>query len=442
MTTTQPPAWHLIEQSVIGASHIRSGLPNQDAISFEPASGVGPPLIVALSDGHGSSKSFRSHLGSDFAVKGAVALLQELLDVLAHDPKSLSAVKRTAEERLPKEVVRRWQMAVDAHLEAHPFTEEELARVMRDRGEKACRDVGAHPHLAYGATLLAAVATENFLLFLQLGDGDILLVADTGEVTHALTRDTRLIGNETTSLCMDRAWREVRLHFHACHGELPALILLATDGYANSFVDAKAFLKVGSDLLEILQSEGVSFVTENLGTWLEEASAEGSGDDITLGILYRSDVLVPQAAQSLSEEVAPEVPISPACTQRADEAAPRAEVPEEGLGSGEPEGLAQKIVARIKHDGPRELTKQGRITDILEDDASRRRSRQSREPDAPQSECVSVQCTDVTVQCADVTVQCTDVTVQCTDVTVQCTDVSVQCTDVLNQRDAGSGEER
>jgi serine/threonine protein phosphatase PrpC len=391
MTTTQPPTWHLIEQSVIGASHVRAGLPNQDAISFEPESGVGPPLIVALSDGHGSSKSFRSHLGSDFAAKGAVELLQELLDVLAHDPKSLSAVKRTAEERLPKELVRRWQVAVDAHFEAHPFTEDELARLARDRGDKACRDVSAHPQLAYGATLLATVATEDFLLFLQLGDGDILLVSDTGEVTHALTRDARLIGNETTSLCMDRAWREVRLHFHACHGELPALILLATDGYANSFVDAKAFLKVGSDLLEILQAEGVSFVTENLATWLEEASAEGSGDDITLGVLYRSDALAPRGAQALSEEGAPEDPLPTACEQSAGEAAPQAGASDEEpgacepSGSGEPEGLAQRIVARIKHDGPRELTKQGRITDILEDDARRSRSKQSREPDAPQS---------------------------------------------------------
>jgi hypothetical protein len=34
----------------------------------------------------------------------------------------------------------------------------------------------------------------------------------------------------------------------------PALILLATDGYANSFPDEAGFLKVGSDLLGMIRS--------------------------------------------------------------------------------------------------------------------------------------------------------------------------------------------
>ncbi len=289
MTTRHPSQWHLIGQSVRGASHVRSGLPNQDAILWGPESGIGPPLIVALSDGHGSSKSFRSHLGSALAVESIVELLREFVDLLEQGSKSLTAIKRTAEERLPQELVRRWQTAVDSHLLAHPFTPEELACLARDRGEQASDEVLEHPRLAYGATLLTVLATDAFLLFLQLGDGDILLVAETGEVTRPLTRDPRLIANETTSLCTERAWQEVRLCFRARHGDPPALIIIATDGYANSFINEDAFLKVGSDLLEILQTEGVVWVEENLPSWLEEASAMGSGDDITLGILLRVD---------------------------------------------------------------------------------------------------------------------------------------------------------
>ena len=62
-------AWRAIGRSVRGASHVRSSLPNQDAIAWFPDSGKGPPLIVAVSDGHGSPRNFRSDVGSKIAVE-------------------------------------------------------------------------------------------------------------------------------------------------------------------------------------------------------------------------------------------------------------------------------------------------------------------------------------------------------------------------------------
>ena len=59
------------------------------------------------------------------------------------------------------------------------------------------------------------------------------------------------------------------------------LVLLATDGYANSFREDRGFLKVGTDLLGMLRSDGLDHVKANLGDWLRETSEGGSGDDIT-----------------------------------------------------------------------------------------------------------------------------------------------------------------
>ena len=78
---------------------------------------------------------------------------------------------------------------------------------------------------------------------------------------------------------------------------MPELILLATDGYANSFREDAGFLKVGSDLLGIIRTDGLDKVNENLETWLTETSKAGSGDDITLGILCRMDT----AREGISE---------------------------------------------------------------------------------------------------------------------------------------------
>jgi hypothetical protein len=282
--------WRAIGQSVRGAAHLRTGLPNQDAIRWLPASGVGPPLILAVSDGHGSAKYFRSHIGSEQAVEAVAWMIQDLLDGQP-DPANLSAIKRTAEDRLPREIVRRWEEAVAEHVKQSPLTPDELGTLEQQKGVVARQAVADNPSLAYGATVLAVLVAETFILYLQLGDGDILTVDKDGQVSRPLERDARLLANQTTSLCSTDAWRDVQVRFQALVDPPPVLILLATDGYANSFVNEAAFLQVGTDILEMIRADGLEAVRGSLETWLSEASQAGSGDDITLGILCRADVL-------------------------------------------------------------------------------------------------------------------------------------------------------
>ncbi len=292
--------WRAVGQSVRGAAHLRTGLPNQDAIRWLPASGAGPPLILAISDGHGSAKYFRSHIGSEKAVETAAWMIQDLLDGQP-DPANLSAIKRTAEDRLPQQITRRWNQAVAEHLKQSPLTADELG-MLEGRDSVAARQaVADNPSLAYGATILAVLVAETFVLYLQLGDGDILVVAEDGRVSRPLERDARLFANQTTSLCSTDAWRDVQVRFQALVDPPPALILLATDGYANSFVNEAAFLQVGTDILELIRTEGLETVQENLAAWLAEASEAGSGDDITLGILCRADI--PSSSQAETGEL-------------------------------------------------------------------------------------------------------------------------------------------
>ncbi len=82
--------------------------------------------------------------------------------------------------------------------------EEEFARLVEKDGARARVLVEANPYLAYGATLLAVALTSSFALYMQLGDGEILIVSDAGEVTQPLLKDERLLANETTSLCLEK----------------------------------------------------------------------------------------------------------------------------------------------------------------------------------------------------------------------------------------------
>ena len=71
----------------------------------------------------------------------------------------------------------------------------------------------------------------------------------------------------------------------AADDDAPALVLASTDGYVNSFADDAGFLKVGSDLLAMIRSEGLDQVGIQLEGWLGEVSELGSGDDVSLGLL-------------------------------------------------------------------------------------------------------------------------------------------------------------
>ena len=102
-----------------------------------------------------------------------------------------------------------------------------------------------------------------------------------------LAGDRRLFANETTSLAGKQAWRDFRVAFQALSGPPPALVLLTTDGYPNSFRDDQGFLQVGADLVQLIRADGLDAVRANLDTWLSEASAAGSGDDITVALIWR-----------------------------------------------------------------------------------------------------------------------------------------------------------
>jgi hypothetical protein len=252
--------WRIVGRSVAGASHQRRNLPNQDALGWWPEPGDGPLGVLAVADGHGSWYSPRSDVGARLAVATAVAVLRDFVECPPAHPG----------EELPAEIVRRWQAAV-----------------LADAGQRPLPEEFPDSLLAYGSTLLVAAAVRESLLLLQVGDGDILVAAEDGRVSRPLPGDPRLIANATTSLCALDAAADFRTARLSLREASPALILVSTDGYANSFREDAGFRQVGSDLLALIRAEGLAAVEANLEAWLKEASEQGSGDDVTLGLLYR-----------------------------------------------------------------------------------------------------------------------------------------------------------
>jgi hypothetical protein len=277
-------SWKVAHACVRGSSHQRWGLPNQDAAQCTVTPGAqGTVAVAVVSDGHGSPRSFRSQIGSSLAVSTVAGTLQGFLRESVASNGKVPFVPEQIHE-LERKIVSGWLAAVHSDLERNPFTQAELETLEKEDGMEGRAAVESSPELAYGATLLAAGATDKVLLYLQLGEGEILSVSATGTTTRPLPPDDRLIANETTSLCQPEAWKDFRSSW-VTKPALPSLVLLSTDGYANSFRSDEDFLKTGQDYLEIIRQQGIASLAEELPAILTEATQQGSGDDITLAIL-------------------------------------------------------------------------------------------------------------------------------------------------------------
>ena len=275
--------WRVLGASVRGANHARTSRPNQDAIAWRVPSADEPGLVVAVADGHGAPRYLRSHRGAKLAVQLAVELASEFCALHAN-PANLAALGDLATEQLPRTLVRKWQDAARQELLEKPFTAEEEEAWQRHLGP---RKSPVDPLRAYGATILTALLAPQYAFFLQLGDGDILIVDADGDVSQPpLPADPRLVANQTTSLCSPNAWKDVRVYFQPLLGRMPALIMLATDGYKNSFADEDGFHAAAVDILAAIRKHGPDHTQNRLSHWLHGTSAAGSGDDISVALAY------------------------------------------------------------------------------------------------------------------------------------------------------------
>ncbi len=268
------PDWKIAGASVRGAAHVRSGLPNQDAVDYLPKTGAGVRIVAAVSDGHGSAPHFRSATGAKLATLGVTDILSWHLDAQEEDE---------AEGALAGEIVAHWRASVLADIEANPFEEADI------------QIATCSAHTAYGATLIAAATNENVAILLQIGDGDLLLGYADGSIERPLPDDGGLQGEETYSLCQENAGQYFRLAtlWNQDDHRWPDFILLATDGVSKSFRDDASFEDAARHLRS-LAHENWEETIEALPGWLEEVSGNGSGDDSTTCIAIRPGNDIPR----------------------------------------------------------------------------------------------------------------------------------------------------
>lgn len=311
------PGWYVWGVTVMGASHQRAGTKNQDAIGWKTQEKDCPDgYILAVADGHGSPRSPRSADGSRFAVQVLLELAHDYIKEVKEGitlVNPFSLVKQQVEQKLPQDLIRLWQERVEQDLSQ--LTVKSQSTSLEDGLEQNSPQAN---YLLYGSTILGVMLTSHYVVYIQLGDGDILTVSERGEVSRPFLRDPRLLANQTTSLATTSLTlntlsgspsyaSDVYIKFEFFQNDPPALILVSTDGYSNSYRDNKAFEQIGPDYLKLLKAVGLAAIKENLEGWLNETSQTGSGDDITLGLMIRADILPASEGEATAIMIANEV---------------------------------------------------------------------------------------------------------------------------------------
>lgn len=273
--------YELFCNSVRGSSHIRKGTPCED---FGIKIDCGEFKIFAVADGHGDPNCLRSNIGSKYICQIASEELEDFAltikeqaweEKLFDKHEAMQLV-----ERLILSIVGKWANAVGEELEQNPLSEEEIQKAPAYAKEYI---KGIRTERMYGTTLIAGLQTERYLLLLQQGDGRCDVFDSEGNVSQPIPWDDRCVGTATTSLCDNDAAQSCRYHIIDLQKNPVVACIAGTDGVEDSFPTSMekthAFYR---DLLRYACDNGVKALEEYLVDELNDLSANGSADDVTV----------------------------------------------------------------------------------------------------------------------------------------------------------------
>ena len=262
--------WIAKGSCIRGAAHIANNMPCQDAIMLNSGKEY---IIACVADGHGSSLSKYSDDGSKIATE----VVNNYITAVMSETDDMYEYLRTNKElHIPKKVDAIWK--------------EEILKFHKEKNREECDKQDCYK--MYGTTLLTIFVTERFIFAMQIGDGSILYADQQGN-TDYLIQIEKLLGTETHSLCLKDSWKYFKSVLikiseeELKHMDVPKILILSTDGYENSFESESDFLAVGADYLNIIKQNGIDKVDANLENWLKNTSEDGSGDDISVVLIYR-----------------------------------------------------------------------------------------------------------------------------------------------------------
>ena len=264
--------WRIAAASAAGSSHVRDGIPNQDAVDCRLVEiGGGQVVVAAVADGAGSAP--RSEEGSQIAVKTAVA---SIVDGVNKRP--AAAFRKHLATSLVRGAIKRAKNAVVRYGKTHRVPAKELA-----------------------CTLIVAVASERLVTAAQVGDGAVIVFdTESGASQTLCAAHSGEYANETIFITSRTRPHLVASVGHASGYDYDALGLI-TDGLQNLALrmpEREAFPGFWTPMLkDLAQTGNPESVPGRLHTFISNERVQSrTSDDVTIAIACQ-DSREPKEAQ-------------------------------------------------------------------------------------------------------------------------------------------------
>ena len=278
------PVWTIgawqpgIGDSSIGFQHQSEGLPNQDAYCLEQYDSISATLCV-IADGHSGESALRSQVGSRLAVESFRRVVEKDVIPIFRSGNVDAGQLEELWTKVEKRVEKLWIEECLKHLLENPFSENEN-KIRLGQIELVKRPVSA-----YSTTLSGALLTQDFGLFLHLGDAELIL-ANTDGVTESVSRSS-VVPEESLGSANRLPFISRVLTGQDWHSK--QLVFLATDGVGDAFSNKEAVHEHVVDYLNKWRDKGspkkLSILTRD--HCLRFSGEGGSGGDATLLIVKR-----------------------------------------------------------------------------------------------------------------------------------------------------------
>ncbi|MDA9265073.1 protein phosphatase 2C domain-containing protein, partial [Planctomycetota bacterium] len=278
------PVWTIgawqpgIGDSSIGFQHQSEGLPNQDAYCLEQYDSISATLCV-IADGHSGESALRSQVGSRLAVESFRRVVEKDVIPIFRSGNVDAGQLEELWTKVEKRVEKLWIEECLKHLLENPFSEKEN-KIRLGQIELVKRPVSA-----YSTTLSGALLTQDFGLFLHLGDAELIL-ANTDGVTESVSRSS-VVPEESLGSANHLPFISRVLTGQDWHSK--QLVFLATDGVGDAFSNKEAVHEHVVDYLNKWRDKGspkkLSILTRD--HCLRFSGEGGSGGDATLLIVKR-----------------------------------------------------------------------------------------------------------------------------------------------------------
>ena len=226
-------------------------------------------LALAVADGHGGERYDQSHVGSALAVGLALAYCGQILPRFRRGELDNAWLQN----ELPRRLAQQWKRLVLSRRDAVSGAQPEPDFVAR-----------------HGSTLLGALIASEGVLVFQIGDGDAVIVTDQNELLRPVPERRPLLGTETESLSQPDAGAVFRVAMLPIPTGRIQLVMLATDGIANSFTEPTGFEKFVLDVLHRTANRAVIGYTPGQLVHRTIARCSSfSGDDVSVALLINTD---------------------------------------------------------------------------------------------------------------------------------------------------------